>query len=96
MAITQGNKAVEAFALHRMRVANHGCLCDSLVFHKCRLYLCCAQQVSLSRESKCHERDPSRAVLVWSNGEGLSFIPQRTYFSCPTILVPLLQAYFSI
>lgn len=35
IAITQGDKAVEAFALHRMRVADHSCLCDSLMFHKC-------------------------------------------------------------
>lgn len=35
IAITQGDKAVEAFALHRVRVADHGCFCNSLMFHKC-------------------------------------------------------------
>lgn len=35
VAITQSDKTVEAFALHRMRVADYGCLGNSLMFHKC-------------------------------------------------------------
>lgn len=33
VAFTQGDEAVEAFALHRMRVTDHSCFCNSLMFH---------------------------------------------------------------
>lgn len=33
VAFTQGDEAVEAFSLHRMRVADHSCFCNSPMFH---------------------------------------------------------------
>lgn len=103
VAITQGDKAVEAFALHGMRVAHHSCLCHSLMFYKCRFHLCCTQKMSLSREGKCVRGIsalpcPSscsicthRSDLIWSNKEGFhSLFPWHTSEHVLTTLEPLL------